>query len=293
MDSSTFGRVRLRPGTKKAGSRESAEAPSNSSFRATPEEPRLLAFETPDIPTERISERQRHSPNDRSRPSEAASPSSSCFLENHVAQPQLSKETISVVQDGTTGYTTGEKTKTPIGNRSPPLPMTRSRRSQSDTACNSPPKREESSPLRLQQPANSSGLTTSRAWAQSRDERSHSPADVARRARKPETPQPRAKWDSDHALPLAKRTEPAFTLTRGGVAPDVIGARVEGKARTTNSKWLSEGSYPVNKLEQRPSKPYFWQASPQRQRAPLERGRTFFTPPPSPTSLVSTQRSIV
>ncbi|KAL3200403.1 hypothetical protein MRX96_013349 [Rhipicephalus microplus] len=52
--------------------------------------------------------------------------------------------------------------------------------------------------------------------------------------------------------------------------------------RMKNPRWLSEGSSPVRKINQRTPEPYFWRESPKRQPAPIECGRTFFTPPPSP-----------
>ncbi|KAL1481612.1 hypothetical protein MTO96_034345 [Rhipicephalus appendiculatus] len=282
-DYSSVGHSRRRQQTSRERNRGATGASPDSSFRKEEREPRCLASETLDIPTQRISHSAERSLNhDKSRSRETASPSSSCSPKSHVVQPQLPKDLKSAVHDRIHGNTTVEKTKRATKGRSPP-PVTRSQVPVRDTALSSLPSREENSSVGAKPPANIHCSTTSHALSRSRDGRSHSPTDVpqTQEARKTLTPEPWEKWHSDYTLPLANETNPTIASTRRGVVRHAFGARQGGPSnlRSTNSRWLSEGSYPGQKLEQRPPKPYFWRESPQRQRAPLERGRTYLTPP--------------
>ncbi|KAH6948550.1 hypothetical protein HPB50_025072 [Hyalomma asiaticum] len=255
----------------------------DSSFRREQREPTCFASETLDISDRGSSQHTERSLN-RLRSSEVVSVSSSSSLNNHIVQPQLPKQPIR--------YATVEKAKTPIESGSPSPPLTRSQQSPRGAACNSSFRRAAHSSLGVKSPAN----TASQAWSKSCDERSRSPANMphTQRTKKPGTPEPRKEWDSDYAVQLAETTNPVIAPNRSGLMRNISGVRGEGppRWRTTNSRWLTEGSYPMNKLERCPSKRYSSRASLQRQRAPIERGRTFCTPTASRRNWVSTQLSI-
>ncbi|KAH8032909.1 hypothetical protein HPB51_003693 [Rhipicephalus microplus] len=149
-----------------------------------------------------------------------------------------------------------------------------------------PSRRKESSSLGVKPLEKLSGSKVSHTWSRPcYHTRPHSPADVfhTRKAREPRTPEPWEKWDTDPALPLSKKTDPAST-SRSKMAQNAFMSQEDApsRGRRKNPRWLSEGSSPVRKINQRTPEPYFWRESPKRQPAPIERGRTFFTPPPSP-----------
>ncbi|KAH8026334.1 hypothetical protein HPB51_020040 [Rhipicephalus microplus] len=271
------GHARPSSGTTKKLYQRAVAGPSDGSFQKEEQEPRCLDSKTLDTPTSHSSERSRNHVKSHSR--EATSRPSSCSPKNTVIEPQLPEDLKYAVHEGIDENTTVDE-KTRAIKSSSPAPVTQSQIAACATACNSQSCREENSSLA----ATSYSSTTSRALWRSCDGCSHSSADAPHTQKVRRTPESCEKGHPGYTLLLGKEANLSIASTKHVVWRIASVARQKGPPHlhTTNSRWLSEGREPGQKLGQRPPKPYFWRASPPRQRAPLERGQAYFIPSMSP-----------
>ncbi|XP_075741115.1 uncharacterized protein LOC142789577 [Rhipicephalus microplus] len=276
-DYSSVGHARPSSGTTKKLYQRAVAGPSDGSFQKEEQEPRCLDSKTLDTPTFHSSERSRNHVKSHSR--EATSRPSSCSPKKTVIEPQLPEDLKYAVHEGIDENTTVDE-KTRAIKSSSPAPVTQNQIAACATACNSQSCREENSSLA----ATSYSSTTSRALWRSCDGCSHSSADAPHTQKVRRTPESCEKGHPGYTLLLGKEANLSIASTKHVVWRIASVARQKGPPHlhTTNSRWLSEGREPGQKLGQRPPKPYFWRASPPRQRAPLERGQAYFIPSMSP-----------
>ncbi|KAL3209151.1 hypothetical protein MRX96_009340 [Rhipicephalus microplus] len=276
-DYSSISHARPSPGTTKNVYQKAIAGPSDGSFQKEEQEPRCLDSKTLDTPTSHYSERSHNHVKSHSR--EATSAPSSCSSKNAVIEPQLPEDLKYAVNEGIDENTTVDETTQAIKSSSP-ASVTQSQIAARVTACNSQSCRKENSSLA----ATSYSSTTSRALRRSCDGCPHSSADAPHTQKVRRTPESREKGHPGYTLLLRKEANPSIASTQHGVWRIASVARQEGQPylHTTNSRWVSEGRDPGQKLDQRPPKPYFWRASPPRQHAPLERGQAYFIPSMSP-----------